>query len=69
MHKFLAGPTPRSALVAWKGAFCRVRALSQATIIYLLALLLGVEMDWNILALLGVLLVVILDQRCSRPSR
>ena len=37
-----------------------MRALSQATIIYLLARLLVVEMDWIILALLGVLLVVIL---------
>lgn len=60
VHKFLASPTPRSALVLGKALSAGVRALSQATIIYLLALLLGVEMDWNILALLGVLLVVIL---------
>jgi ABC-2 type transport system permease protein len=60
VHKFLASPTPRTALVLGKALSAGVRALSQAVIIYVLALLIGVKIDWNPLALLGVLLVVLL---------
>jgi ABC-2 type transport system permease protein len=60
IHKFLASPTPRAALVLGKAMSAGIRALSQAVIIYLLALLLGVKVDWNPLALVGVLLVVFL---------
>ncbi len=60
LHKFLASPTPRAALVLGKAISAGVRALSQAVIIYLLALVLGVQVNWNPFALLGVLLVVCL---------
>ncbi len=61
VHKFLASPTPRAALVLGKALSAGVRALSQAVIIYALALLLSVEINWNPLALIGVLLVIILS--------
>jgi ABC-2 type transport system permease protein len=60
IHKFLASPTPRAALVLGKALSAGVRALSQAVIIYILALLLGVRIDWNPLSLLGTLVAVIL---------
>jgi ABC-2 type transport system permease protein len=60
VHKFLASPTPRAALVLGKALSAGVRGLTQAVIIYALALLLGVKMDWNPLALLGVLCTIIL---------
>ena len=60
VHKFLASPTPRAALVLGKALSAGVRGLTQAVIIYLLALLLGVKMNWNPLALLGVLCTIIL---------
>jgi ABC-2 type transport system permease protein len=60
LHKFLVSPTPRSALVLGKALSAGVRGLAQAVIIYILALLLGVRMNWNPLALLGVLATVIL---------
>jgi ABC-2 type transport system permease protein len=60
VHKFLASPTPRAALVLGKALSAGVRGVTQAVIIYLLALLLGVKLDWNPLALSGVLLTVIL---------
>jgi ABC-2 type transport system permease protein len=60
VHKFLASPTPRSALVLGKALSAGVRALSQAAIIYLLALLLGVRVSWHPLALVGVLATVML---------
>jgi ABC-2 type transport system permease protein len=60
LHKFLASPTPRAALVLGKALSAGVRSLSQAIIIYLLALLLGVRVNWNPLSLVGVLLIVML---------
>jgi len=60
IHKFLASPTPRTALVLGKALSAGVRGLSQAIIIYVLALVLGVRMNWDPLALLGVLLIIML---------
>jgi ABC-2 type transport system permease protein len=59
VHKFLASPTPRAALVLGKALSAGVRSFSQAIIIYLLALLLGVKINWSPLALLGVLVVIV----------
>jgi ABC-2 type transport system permease protein len=64
VHKFLVSPTPRTALVLGKALSAGVRSLSQALIIYVLSLLLGVQMNWNPLALLGVLVVVLLGAAC-----
>jgi ABC-2 type transport system permease protein len=58
--KFLVSPAPRTALVLGKALSAGMRALSQAAIIYVLALLLGVRLNWNPLALLGVLVLVLL---------
>jgi ABC-2 type transport system permease protein len=60
VHKFLASPTPRAALVLGKALSAGVRGLSQAVIVYLLALLLGVALNGKPLALLGVLAAVLL---------
>jgi len=60
LHKFLVSPTPRSALVLGKAVSAGLRGLTQGIIVYLLAVLLGVGMDWRPLSLLGVLLVVML---------
>lgn len=60
LHKFLASPTPRAALVLGKGLSAGLRGVTQAVIIYLLALALGVKMNWNPMALLGVLVIVML---------
>ncbi|SRR5581483_11380031 len=59
-HKFLATPTPRAALVLGKALSAGVRCIPLAAIVYLLALLLGVQMNGSPFALLGVLLMVIL---------
>ena len=60
VHKFLVSPTPRTALVLGKALSAGTRALTQAAIIYGLALVLGVQVSWNPLELLGVVVVVIL---------
>ena len=64
VHKFLASPTPRTALVLGKALAAGVRGLSQAIIIYLLALLLGVHLNWNPMALIGVVVFVLLGAAC-----
>jgi len=64
IHKFLASPTPRAALVLGKALAAGVRALTQAIIVYLLALVLGVQMNWNPLDLLGVIVMVIMGAAC-----
>lgn len=64
IYKFLASPTPRAALVLGKALSAGLRALPQAIVIYLLALVLGVRMNWNPLALLGVVVFIILGAAC-----
>lgn len=60
LHKFMVSPTPRSALVLGKAISAGVRGLAQTVIIYALAFLLGVNINWNPLAILGVMLAVML---------
>jgi ABC-2 type transport system permease protein len=64
IHKFLASPAPRAALVLGKALSSGIRALPQAAIIYVLALILGVQMNWNPLALLGVVVLTMLGAAC-----
>jgi ABC-2 type transport system permease protein len=59
VHKFLASPTPRGALVLGKALSAGVRGMVQAVIIYALAVLLGVGMNWDLLALFGVAVIVV----------
>ena len=64
IHKFLASPTPRVSLVLGKALSSGIRTLPQAIVIYLLALLLGVHLNMNPLALLGVLVMVMMGAAC-----
>ena len=60
LHKFLATPTPRAALVLGKALSAGERGLAQAAIVYGLAFALGVHLNWNLGAILIVLFVVVL---------
>jgi ABC-2 type transport system permease protein len=60
LQKMLASPAPRGSLVLGKALSAGERGLSQAAIIYVLALILGVHINWSISSVLGVLLVVVL---------
>ncbi len=64
INKFLVSPTPRLALVLGKALSAGARALPQAIIIYILALVLGVRVNLNPLALLGVVVLVVLGAAC-----
>ncbi len=59
-HKFLVTPTPRAALVLGKALSAGLRSIPVMIIIYVLALLLKVKLDWNPLRILMVLVIVII---------
>ena len=60
LHKILVSPTPRSILVIGRGISAGIRGISQIFIIYLLAILLGVNIRWDLLAFFGVVCTVLL---------
>jgi ABC-2 type transport system permease protein len=60
LQRYLVSPAPRSALVLGKALSAGIRALSQALIVYVLALLLGVGIDLSPLNILGVAAAIVL---------
>ncbi|HHE33232.1 MAG TPA: multidrug ABC transporter permease [Chlorobaculum parvum] len=60
LQKLLASPAPRSALVFGKAVSAGMRAIAQAFIVYLMALVAGVDLSWSPLALGGVLVAIVL---------
>ena len=59
VHKFLASPAPRSALVLGKALAAGIRALTQAVIVYAIAVLLGVHLLWTPQAVLGTVSLIL----------
>jgi ABC-2 type transport system permease protein len=53
LHRYMVSPAPRSALVIGKAISSAVRGLSQAAMVYLLALVLGIAVDLNPIHLLA----------------
>jgi ABC-2 type transport system permease protein len=64
VHKLFVSPTPRAALVVGKALSAGVRSFSQVVIVYTLAVLLGVKMNWHPLALAGVAVAVLIGAAC-----
>jgi ABC-2 type transport system permease protein len=60
VHKFLASPTPRAALVVGKALAGGMRALTQAVVVVVLALALGVQVRGEVSAIIGVVLLILL---------
>ncbi len=60
LQRYLVSPAPRSALVLGKAMSAGVRALSQALIVYILAILLGVTIDLHPLSIVGVAAAVVI---------
>lgn len=60
LHRYMVSPAPRSALVIGKAVSSAVRGLSQAFIVYLLALALGIAIDLDPLNLLSAALLIAL---------
>ena len=64
VHKLLASPSPRAALVLGKGVSAGTRALSQVAIVYALSVMLGVKINWRPAALAGVICAALLGAAC-----
>lgn len=60
LHKLLVTPASRTALVVGKAMSAGARALSQAVIVYILALLIGIRLDPHPLHVLGVMVVIVI---------
>jgi len=60
LQKLLASPSPRSALVLGKAFSAGIRALAQGVIVYLLAFVMGIRLNWSPLALAGVIVSIVL---------
>jgi ABC-2 type transport system permease protein len=60
VHKMLVSPAHRSALVVGKAASAGFRGVVQTVIIYIIALVMGVKLQWNPFAICGVLFAVAL---------
>jgi ABC-2 type transport system permease protein len=61
IHKLLVSPASRGALVVGKAASAGLRGLAQAVIVYVLALLLGVRLQFGPGSLIVVALLVVLS--------
>jgi ABC-2 type transport system permease protein len=60
LHRYLASPAPRSALVLGKALASSLRALAQSVVVYLCTTLLGVQLSWSPARILGVAALVVL---------
>lgn len=60
LQKLLVTPTPRLALVWGKMISAGVRGLSQALIVFIFAMILGIQLHITILSIAGVILIVLL---------
>jgi ABC-2 type transport system permease protein len=60
LQKLLVTPTPRLALVWGKMISAGLRGLSQALIVFIFALILGVQLNISLLTILGVIVIVML---------
>jgi ABC-2 type transport system permease protein len=60
LNKYMVSPISRTALVLGKAISAGARALSQAVIVFILALLLRIHANWEPLHVLGVLALVVM---------
>lgn len=64
VNKYLASPAARSALVVGKGISGAIRGLSQVVVVYTIAAVMGVGLQWRPDRLLSVMVFVALGSAC-----
>jgi ABC-2 type transport system permease protein len=64
LTKLLSTPSPRSAIVVGKALAAGVRGVFQAIVIFALALIIGLNLKYDILDVAGVFIVVVLCAMC-----
>ena len=69
LHRYMVSPAPRTALVLGKAVSSGVRGLSQAIIVYLLAIAMGIDISFSPANILAVAAMIVVGSRCSRHFR
>jgi ABC-2 type transport system permease protein len=64
LNKLLSTPSPRSSIIVGKALAAGVRGLFQAIMIFALALIIGVNLRFDVLDVLGVLVVIVVFAMC-----
>jgi ABC-2 type transport system permease protein len=59
LHRYMASPAPRTALVLGKAVSSGVRGLSQAVIVYFLAIAMGIDISFSPANILGVAAMIV----------
>ena len=60
LHRYMVSPAPRSALVLGKATSSGVRGLAQAVIVYILAVIMAIAVDFHPANILGVIFFIAL---------
>jgi ABC-2 type transport system permease protein len=60
LQKFLVTPTPRLALVWGKMASAGIRGISQIIVIFIIAFILNIKLNYSLLSFFGAILIVVL---------
>ena len=60
IHRYLVSPASRLALVMGKQVSAGIRGVSQAVFIYIVAIAMGVAIDWHIQKVAGVILAILI---------
>ena len=60
VHRYLVSPASRVALVMGKQVSAGIRGLAQATIVYLIAITMGIAVDSNPIKILGVVFLILI---------
>jgi ABC-2 type transport system permease protein len=64
LHKLLSTPSPRSSIVVGKTLAAGVRGIFQAIMIFALALIIGVNLRFDVLDVLGVFVAIVVFAMC-----
>jgi ABC-2 type transport system permease protein len=64
LAKLLSTPSPRASIITGKALAAGIRGLFQAVMIFALALIIGVNLRFDILDMLGVLVVIVVFAMC-----
>ena len=60
IHRYLVSPASRLALVMGKQVSAGIRGLSQAALVYLVAIAMNVDIDWRIEKIVGVIVLILI---------
>jgi len=64
LHKLLSAPIPRSSIIIGKAFAAGARSILQAIVVFILAVIMRVKLNIDVVSVLGVLFIIILSGMC-----